>query len=57
MCVCVSTDGGEWIHMFPEGTRSKNDSILQVKKGVGRLIAEPETTPVVLPFYHGIHDI
>ena len=57
---------GEWVHFFPEGTRArlKPDAsdvaraaptgapVARVKMGIGRLIADPAVTPIVVPFYH-----
>ncbi|RMX43820.1 hypothetical protein pdam_00023094 [Pocillopora damicornis] len=43
---------GEWIHVFPEGAVNINDSIKRLKWGVGRLIAEAQVTPIVVPFWH-----
>lgn len=44
---------GEWVHIFPEGTRTSNPQQLgPVRKGVGRLVACSEVPPVVLPFVH-----
>jgi monolysocardiolipin acyltransferase len=49
---------GDWIHVFPEGTRSKDGVTLgPIRKGVGSLVAaaaEASSTlpPLVVPFYH-----
>mmetsp|Transcript_12636 Transcript_12636/g.18916 ORF Transcript_12636/g.18916 Transcript_12636/m.18916 type:complete len:322 (+) Transcript_12636:37-1002(+) len=51
---------GEWIHLFPEGTRSRDNgkSINPFKAGVGKLLTAPAKCPVVVPFYHhGMHNI
>ncbi|CAH3159833.1 unnamed protein product [Pocillopora meandrina] len=49
---------GEWIHVFPEGAVNINDSIKRLKWGVGRLIAEAQVTPIVVPFWHeGMDDV
>jgi len=46
-------DEGEWVHFFPEGTRSRHPgSMGQVRPGVGRLICDAKLAPVVIPFYH-----
>ncbi|XXQ31844.1 Tafazzin family protein [Plasmodiophora brassicae] len=45
-------DHGDWVHVFPEGTRSKTGEILPLKSGVGRLICDAKVTPVVVPYYH-----
>lgn len=43
---------GEWVHMFPEGgrTRDPNSLMSDFHPGVGWLVSE--TRPLVLPFYH-----
>lgn len=50
---------GEWVHIFPEGGRSREEGgLLQrpLKTGVGKLIHE--TNPIVMPFYHyGMHRV
>lgn len=43
---------GDWVHIFPEGTRSKDGSIGKVKRGVGRMVAAADIPPVVVPFVH-----
>lgn len=49
---------GDWVHMFPEGRRYPAGTLGPMRSGVGRLIAEAEVTPLVVPFYHvGMHDI
>merc|ERR1711862_693866 len=49
-----------WAHTFPEGkinVDSKN-VFLRLKWGVGRLVAEADITPKVIPFWHcGMDDI
>ncbi|KAJ7555685.1 hypothetical protein O6H91_05G050700 [Diphasiastrum complanatum] len=45
---------GDWVHIFPEGSRSRNGgkTIESAKRGVGRLIYDAENTPLVVPFVH-----
>lgn len=47
---------GDWVHIFPEGTRSADGVTLgSVRKGVGRLVAAmpPDgPPPLVVPFVH-----
>lgn len=45
-------NAGDWVHMFPEGTRSRDQRLQPMKRGVGRLVLAPSTTPLVVPFYH-----
>ena len=45
-----------WLNMFPEDTRSDDGIIKKFKIGVGRLIAESEPSPYVVPILHrGMH--
>jgi 1-acyl-sn-glycerol-3-phosphate acyltransferase len=49
---------GAWVHMFPEGgrTRDRQATMQQFHPGVGWLVAE--SRPIVLPFYHhGMHRV
>lgn len=49
---------GQWVHVFPEGAVNINDTIKRLKWGVGRLIAESQVTPIVVPFWHeGMDDV
>ena len=47
---------GEWVHVFPEGTRSRDGLLRPARKGVGRLaVAAARATgqdPILLPFAH-----
>ncbi|WIA32912.1 hypothetical protein OEZ86_006083 [Tetradesmus obliquus] len=44
---------GDWVHIFPEGTRSRDGRMQPVRKGVGRLVAAcAEADPVIVPFVH-----
>ncbi len=45
---------GDWVHIFPEGTRSRDGSAMgPVRAGVGRLVAGcGAADPVVLPIVH-----
>jgi monolysocardiolipin acyltransferase len=44
---------GDWVHIFPEGTRSRDGKMGPVRKGVGRLVAAcSEAAPVIIPFVH-----
>lgn len=44
---------GDWVHIFPEGTRSRDGQMGPVRKGVGRLVAScADARPVIVPFVH-----
>lgn len=44
---------GDWVHIFPEGTRSRDGKMGPVRKGVGRLVAAcSEADPLIVPFVH-----
>jgi monolysocardiolipin acyltransferase len=41
-----------WVHVFPEGrVHQVHGELLRFKWGVGRLVADPDTTPIVLPIF------
>lgn len=44
--------GGDWVHIFPEGGRSRNPEHLRtpLKTGLGYLVKQ--TRPLLLPFHH-----
>ncbi|CAF0956400.1 unnamed protein product [Rotaria sordida] len=43
---------GGWMHIFPEGKVNLTKEPIRLKWGVGRLIAEADICPLVVPFYH-----
>lgn len=43
---------GEWVHIFPEGSRSRDGSLQLFKRGVGRLVLDADNLPLVVPFIH-----
>lgn len=49
---------GYWVSIFPEGYIKQDGQIHQIRKGVGKLIAESDPTPKVYPIYHrGMEDV
>ncbi|PAN26675.1 hypothetical protein PAHAL_5G030400 [Panicum hallii] len=53
-------NSGGWVHIFPEGSRSRDGgkTIAPSKRGVGRLVMDADSLPVVIPFVHtGMQDI
>ena len=49
---------GHWVHLYPEGQVNEHKIDMRYKWGVGRLIAECNVTPIVIPIYHvGMDDI
>ncbi|XVF31380.1 hypothetical protein REPUB_Repub16aG0141000 [Reevesia pubescens] len=51
---------GGWVHIFPEGSRSRDGgkTVRSSKRGVGRLVLDTDTAPIVLPFVHtGMQDV
>ncbi|GBG79861.1 hypothetical protein CBR_g30126 [Chara braunii] len=47
-------DVGDWVHVFPEGKVKQNDDLVlpRLKWGIGRLISQADTAPIVLPIAH-----
>ncbi|KAK9836166.1 hypothetical protein WJX81_006146 [Elliptochloris bilobata] len=43
---------GDWLHIFPEGTRTRDGRLGPSRKGVGRLVATCPHPPLVVPFVH-----
>ncbi|KAL0675711.1 hypothetical protein Bca4012_003692 [Brassica carinata] len=53
-------NNGGWVHIFPEGSRSRDGgkTMGSAKRGIGRLILDADTLPMVVPFVHtGMQDI
>ncbi|KAG2316139.1 hypothetical protein Bca52824_019261 [Brassica carinata] len=53
-------NSGGWVHIFPEGSRSRDGgkTMGSAKRGIGRLILDADTLPMVVPFVHaGMQDI
>ncbi|XP_027352246.1 tafazzin-like [Abrus precatorius] len=51
---------GGWVHIFPEGSRSRDGgkTMGSSKRGVGRLVLDGESMPLVVPFVHtGMQEI
>lgn len=53
-------NNGGWVHIFPEGSRSRDGgrTMGPAKRGVGRLVMDADTIPMVVPFVHtGMQEI
>ncbi|ERN02214.1 tafazzin isoform X1 [Amborella trichopoda] len=51
---------GEWVHIFPEGSRSRDGgkTMGSSKRGIGRLVMDANKMPLVVPFVHtGMQEI
>lgn len=54
---CARLVTGDWVHFFPEGTRSRTLALKEPKRGVGKVIyhaAEAEVLPIC---FYGMHDV
>lgn len=51
-------NNGEWVNIFPEARVNQSKEFIRYKWGVGRMIADAEKLPVVIPFFHvGMDDV
>ncbi|KAK6143933.1 hypothetical protein DH2020_024281 [Rehmannia glutinosa] len=51
---------GGWVHIFPEGSRSRDGgrTMGSAKRGIGRLVLDADSIPIVVPFVHtGMQDV
>ncbi|KAH8292571.1 hypothetical protein KR018_003108 [Drosophila ironensis] len=51
LCIQKAAEG-HWIHVFPEGRVNMDKEEIRLKWGVGRIIYESPTIPIVLPLWH-----
>eukprot|EP01127_Copromyxa_protea_P019327 TRINITY_DN6238_c0_g1_i1.p1 TRINITY_DN6238_c0_g1~~TRINITY_DN6238_c0_g1_i1.p1 ORF type:complete len:175 (-),score=20.12 TRINITY_DN6238_c0_g1_i1:165-689(-) len=50
-CIDVLNNNG-WVQIFPEGKVNQGKLLPRLKWGVGRLVFDADTTPLVVPIYH-----
>eukprot|EP00899_Mesostigma_viride_P028638 jgi/Mesvir1/895/Mv17457-RA.1 len=45
---------GDWVHIFPEGRRSRDggQKLGPMRRGIGRLVSDLDTPPLIIPFVH-----
>jgi len=43
---------GLWLNVFPEGKVERDNQLLPMRPGVGRLISDTKVRPLVIPIYH-----
>lgn len=43
---------GEWVHVFPEGRVNMTKELIRLKWGVGRMVYESPTVPLIIPMWH-----
>ncbi|CAG7721591.1 unnamed protein product, partial [Allacma fusca] len=50
---------GGWLHVFPEGkVNMEREELSRLKWGIGRIVADLERPPIIIPFWHvGIQNI
>ena len=54
--ICRLLNKGHKVLMFPEGTRSKDNTLLEIKPGIGLLLSKSQS--LIIPTYiHGTFDI
>lgn len=54
--ICTLLKKGCKVLMFPEGTRSRDNKLLEIKPGIGLLLSKSEST-IVPTYVHGTFDI
>ncbi len=54
--ICILLSKGHKVLMFPEGTRSKDNKLLEIKPGIGLLLSKSGSA-IVPTYIHGTFDI
>ena len=54
---CARVATGDWLHLFPEGGRSRTLSLRKPKRGVGKVIYHCPDAQVLPICFYGMHDV
>lgn len=54
---CLRADAGDWVHIFPEGGRSRDGRLRPARAGAGKLIHQARDATVLPLWIHGTEDV